>query len=75
MYGMLPLAEGLPVALTDHIDRNPEKNLLKGRVGYVDSWILDDHEDSVFENGRRILRRAPKAVLVQYYDVVDKIKN
>ena len=71
---MLPLAEGLPVAMTDHIDRNPEKNLLKGRVCYVDSWILDDHEDSVFENGRRILRRAPKAVLVQYYDVVERNK-
>ena len=32
--GMLPLAIGLPVALTDHIDRGA-KLLLRGRVGYV----------------------------------------
>ena len=25
LYGMLPLIEGLPVALTDHIDRSPDK--------------------------------------------------
>ena len=29
---MLPLAVGMPVALTDHIDRNPEKQLLRGKV-------------------------------------------
>ena len=33
LYGMLPLAKGLPVALTDHLDRSPEKNPLKGEVG------------------------------------------
>jgi hypothetical protein len=33
LYSMLPLVKGLPVSLTDHIDRNPEKNLLRGRIG------------------------------------------
>ena len=34
LYGMLPLVEGMPVMLTDRVDRNPEKkNLLRGRVG------------------------------------------
>ena len=36
LYGMLPLAKGMPVALTDHVDRNPQKNLLRGRIGYID---------------------------------------
>ena len=33
LYGMLPL---VTVTLEDHLDRNPEKQLLKGRVGYVE---------------------------------------
>ena len=32
LYGMLPLAQGMPVVLADHIDRNPEKN------SYVGEW-------------------------------------
>ena len=52
LVGLLPLAVGLPVALTDHLDRNPEKNLLRGRIGYIDSWVLADSEDSCFEEGR-----------------------
>ena len=34
LYGMLPLAVGMPVALTDHVDRS-EKALLRGRVGTI----------------------------------------
>ena len=41
LYGFLPIAEGMPVALTDHIDRSEDKNLLRGRVGRVQSWICD----------------------------------
>ena len=67
LYGTLPLAAGMPVALMDHYDRNPKINLLRGRIGYVDSWVLDDAEDSVFENGRRLLRYPPKVVFVRYY--------
>ena len=32
LYGMLPLIKGMPVMLTDHVDRNPEKMLLRGRI-------------------------------------------
>jgi hypothetical protein len=40
LYGMLPLVKGLPVSLTDHIDRNPEKNFLRGRIGccFLYAW-------------------------------------
>ena len=30
LYGMLPLIKGMAVTSTDHLDRNPEKNLLNG---------------------------------------------
>ena len=39
LYGMLPLIQNMPVALTDHIDRSPEKQLLRGKVGYIHSWV------------------------------------
>ena len=60
LYGMLPLIENMPVALTDHIDRNPEKRLLRGRVGFVHSWVLDDKETGVMENGVQRLQFLPQ---------------
>ena len=58
--------KGLPVAMTDHIDRSSDKRILRGRVGTVDSWVLADDEKSVFENGKRILKKLPKVVYVQF---------
>ena len=66
LYGTLPLAIDLPVMLTDHYDRSPDKQLLKGRVGYVKSWVLNTKEDSVYEGSVRNLRYPPKAVIVQF---------
>ena len=71
LYGMLPLVVGLPVTLTDHIDRNQEKNLLRGRQGTIDSWVLADGEASVFKDGRRILHSPPSVVLVQFFDWIE----
>ena len=62
LYGLLPLIRGMPVAMSDHIDRSEDKRLLRGKVGWVDSWVLDDDEQSVFENGKRVLRKLPKVV-------------
>ena len=70
LYGMLPLVPRMPVALNDHLDRNPEKNLLRGMIGYLDSRVLDDREDSVFDADKRILRYPPKMVLVQFIEQV-----
>lgn len=33
VYGLLSLAMGVPVTLTDHADRDPEKHFLRGRMG------------------------------------------
>ena len=42
---MLPLAVGMQVAIcADHLDRSPEKALLKGRIGRVHSWLWNDND-------------------------------
>ena len=65
LYGILPLIKDMPVAMTDHIDRSIDKRILRGCVGDVHSWILDDEETSSFENGKRILRNLPKVIFVK----------
>ena len=66
LYGMLPLMKGMPVAMTDHVDRSQDKLILRGRVGTVVSWTLADDETSVFQNGKKILKKLPKVVYVQF---------
>ncbi|CAE7244158.1 pfh1 [Symbiodinium natans] len=55
LLGMLPLAVGLPVHLTQHVDRS-DKCLLKGRLGYVHSWEWLENEQQ------------PRVVYVKFYD-------
>ena len=59
LYGVLQLVKDMPVALTDHIDRSADKQLLRGRIGLVHSWVLDDKETSVYQNGKRVLNHLP----------------
>ena len=33
LQGIVTLIKGMPVALTNHIDRSPDKQLLRGKVG------------------------------------------
>ena len=63
LYGMLPLIENMPVAVTDHIDRNPRIKLLRGKVGYVQSWILHKDERSQVEGNARVLDFLPMSSL------------
>ena len=63
---MLQLVKDMPVALTDHIDRSSDKQLLRGRIGLVHSWVLDEKETSVFENGKRVLKHLPKVIYVKF---------
>ena len=51
LYGMLLLAKWMPAALTDHIDRNLEKNLLRGRIGYIDTCVVSDNDQCIFGRG------------------------
>ena len=66
LYGMFPLILGLPVALTEHLDRSPGKQLLKGKLDVIHSWRLAPTEDSVFERGVRILHELPEIVFVKF---------
>ena len=66
LYGMLQLTVRMPVAMTDHIDRSPDKLILRGRIGFVHSWVLDDGETSVVRDGVRILKKLPKVVFVKF---------
>ena len=55
---MLPLAIGVPVALTHHLDRSPDKMLLKGTVGRVHSWTWPEND--------RLAHRLPTCVYVKF---------
>ncbi|CAK0800914.1 unnamed protein product, partial [Prorocentrum cordatum] len=68
LYGFLPIAEGMPVALTDHIDRSEDKNLLRGRVGRVQSWVCDGdaEHDQATRVGETILKKTPKVIFVLF---------
>lgn len=44
LCGTLPLAPGQRVALTVHLDRSPEKLLLKGATGRVHSWVWPEND-------------------------------
>ena len=71
LYGMLPLFEGLLVCRTDHIDRNPDKNLLRGRKGRVVGWELDEREPVQEATGDVILHYLPKVVYVEFMNPND----
>lgn len=68
LYGMFPLIQGMPVALTDHVDRKKGRLLLRGRLGKIHSWILSTGEQSIFRDGVRILDQMPRAIIVKFSD-------
>ena len=69
LYGMLPLAVGLPVMLVDHLDRNPTKQLLRGKEGHIHSWVQDPDERSVSDSNadERLLSHVPLCVFVDFH--------
>ena len=69
LYGMLPLMipVGMPVAVSEHINRSYVIRILKGRIGYIHSWILDAEDKSEYEDGVRVLHTLPMVVFVKFY--------
>ena len=63
---MLPLMFGMPVAVTEHMNRSYDKRILKGRVGHIHSWVLVPDEGSVYEDNVRILHKLPEVVFVTF---------
>ena len=46
LFGMVPLVRGMPVFLTNHLDRF-KKAMLRGRPGTLLDWELNEHEPHV----------------------------
>ena len=66
---MLPIVQGLPIALTEHIDRSIQKNVLRRTEAFLDSWILVPRENSVQDKaGVRILGYVPVVLFIQVPD-------
>ena len=63
---MFPLIVNLPVALTDHINRSPDKQLLRGKIGRIHSWKVSVTDASVWEDDVRILQELPEVVYVRF---------
>ena len=63
----------MPVTLTMHIDRSREKNLLRGRVGYIHSWILSTKEPPAGDSINRILQEPVVVVFVRFPGVTWKL--
>ena len=61
------MANGMPVSLVYHLDRSPEKQLLRGKVGKIHSWVLSTDETSDARAGaQRILSHVPLVVFVDF---------
>ena len=68
LCGMLPLCEGMPVFLTDHINRKRNFKLLKGRQGYVRGWQHATDGAVPTETGTVVWNQLPRTVLVHFPD-------
>lgn len=67
LCGTLPLAVGMPVALTYHLDRSPDKMLLKGSVGRVHSWVWPENDQQA--------HRPPTCVYVKFEGAAWKLEG
>ena len=64
---MFPLAVGLQVMFVDHLVRNPEKQLLRGKVGRIHSWVNDEAETTVLDGSEATtLSHVPACVFVDF---------
>ena len=65
--------KGTPEAMAIHIDINIyiyiyiDKRILKGRVGFVHSWVFAKDESGIFKHGKRISTRMPEVVFVKLF--------
>ena len=65
LYGLLPLCIGMPVRLTEHIDRS-EKSLLKGRLGTVKGWQSRSKIDISQLGPVKVFNKSPGVVWVEF---------
>ena len=73
IMGLLPLVEGLPVRLTQTIDR--ARQLYLGRRGRVVGWVSHPAETRTEHNGEWILSRQPLAIYVKFDGATWKLSD
>ena len=61
LTSLLPLAVGLPLRLTDNVDR--ERQLYRGRRGFMHGWTLDPRCTSVENDGEFLLNHMPLVIV------------
>ena len=61
LTSLLPLAVGLPLRLTDNVDR--ERQLYRGRRGFMHGWTLDPRCTSVETDGEFLLNHMPLVIV------------
>eukprot|EP00959_Pyramimonas_sp_CCMP1952_P247176 5166594-Pyramimonas_sp.AAC.1 len=65
MPGWLPVAAGMPMVLTDHLDRG-EKQLLRGCQATTHPWVVDEDEGAVADAAEVTLRRMPRQIVLDF---------
>ena len=60
----VPLARGLPVRLTDAVDR--ERSLFRGRRGVIVGWAPHPMEESIEVDGELLLTKQPLAIYIHF---------
>ena len=59
---LLPLAVGMPIRLTDNVDRN--RQLYRGRRGFLHAWTLHLESTTLETNGEMLIDRLPLVIYV-----------
>ena len=64
IMGLFPLIQGLPIRLSDTVNR--DLKLCRHRRGVVTDWTLHDDEASPVVDGERVLQFQPKCIYVKF---------
>lgn len=67
----VPLVKGLPVRLTDSVDRS--RALFRGRRGVIVGWVSHAMEESVEVDGEYLLSKQPQAIYIHFPGATWKI--
>ena len=70
---LLPLAVGMPIRLTDNVDRN--RQLYRGRRGELHAWTLHPESTTVEINGELLVDRVPVTIYVLFPEAEWRIGN
>ena len=64
LTSLLPLAVGIPVRLTDNVDRS--RHLYRGRRGFLHGWTLDPACSSVESEGEFLIDHLPVVLYIHF---------